>query len=449
MPQPPDAVTLLSAEGHKDAGRRVAADSDRMTRLASRRLRWLLPAGIAAAIAVASVATTAAASASGQPKLAPKTAAQLLVAVENASPAGLSGTIVETAKLGLPDISGLLGSSGGSGLSLESLVTGSNTMNVWYAGKDKQRFALLGQLSEDDLIHNGSDLWSYDSSTRTVTHKTLTPDESDQVGSSIASAAPSLDPQAAAEKALAAIDPTTAVVVDRTARVAGRAAYQLQLSPKDTRSLIGSVQIAIDAATSVPLRLQIFAAGATSPAFQVGFTSVSFNVPNTSVFEFVPPAGASVEQDTAPFGDSLDDTPFGNNSNFVVHTRIRGSAPSGPQQTLVTPGDTSTNVTPARKVTELGKGWTAVIKITNAVPADSVGPPLPSSPASSGPASSSGPAVTIRRDSPLDDIATQVPGGEVITTALLTIYITHDGTAYVGPVSVANIEKVASSGHGL
>jgi outer membrane lipoprotein-sorting protein len=455
MPQPPEAVTMLSAEEHKDAGRRLAADSDPMTRLASRRLRWLLPAGIAAAIAVASVATTAAASASGQPKLTAKTAAQLLVAVESASPAGLTGTIVETAKLGLPNISGLLGSSGGSGLSLESLVTGSNTMNVWYAGKDQQRFALLGQLSEDDLIHNGTDLWSYDSSTRTVTHKTLTPDESDQVGSSIASAAPSLDPQAAAEKALAAIDPTTAVVVDRTARVAGRAAYQLQLSPRDTRSLIGSVQIAIDAATSVPLRLQIFAAGASSPAFQVGFTSVSFNVPNTSIFEFVPPAGASIEQDTAPFGDSLDGSPFGN-GNLIVHTRVRGSV-ANPQQTIVTPGTDSANVTPARKVTELGKGWTEVLKITNAVPAlpANVGltsnGPLPSSgpQSSAGPESSSGPAITIRRSSPLDDIATQVPGGELITTALLSIFIANDGTLYVGPVSPANIEKVASSGQGL
>jgi outer membrane lipoprotein-sorting protein len=452
MPQPGEAVTMLSAEGHKDAGRRVAADSEAMTRLASRRLRWLLPAGIAAAIAVASVATTAAASASAQPKLAVKTAAQLLVAVENASPAGLSGTVVETAKLGLPDISGLVGDSGGSGLSIESLVTGSNTMNVWYAGSDRQRFALLGQLSEDDLIHNGTDLWSYDSSTRTVTHKTLTKDASDKVGASIASSAPSLDPQTAAEKALAAIDPTTVVVVDRTARVAGRAAYQLLLSPKDTRSLIGSVQIAIDAATSVPLRVQIFAAGATSPAFQVGFTSVSFNVPNASVFEFVPPAGASVEQDTAPFGDSLDDTPFGN-SNLVIHTRVHGSAGS-PQQTIVTPGTPTTDVTPARKVTTLGKGWTEVVKITNAVPALpanvplSSNAPLPSGAASSGP-ESSGPQITFRRDSPLDNIATQVPGGELITTALLSIFIANDGTLYIGPVSPANIEKVASSGQGL
>ena len=444
---------MLSPGGHKDAGRRVAADSDAMTRLASRRLRWLLPAGIAAAIAVASVATTAAASASGEPKLAAKTAAQLLVAVENASPAGLSGTVVETAKLGLPDISGLVGSTGGSGLSIESLVTGSNTMNVWYAGQDRQRFALLGQLSEDDLIHNGADLWSYDSSTRTVTHKTLTPDASDKVGSSIASSAPSLDPTVAAEKALAAIDPTTEVVVDRTARVAGRAAYQLQLSPKDTRSLIGSVQIAIDAATSVPLRVQIFAAGATSPAFQVGFTSVSFNVPNASIFEFVPPAGATVEQDTAPFGDTLS-SGFGD-SGIVVHTRVNGKDLSGkgadPNGTLGTPAPPlPTNLGSKRKVTELGKGWTEVVKITNAMPALPATPAAPNGPlASSGPLSSSGPQITFRRVSPLDDIATPVPGGELITTALLSIFITNDGTLYIGPVSAANIEKVASSGQGL
>src|SRR5450432_1442859 len=297
--------------------------SDAMTSRGTRRLRWLVPAVIAAAIAAASLTTTAAANASDQPKLAAKTAAELLVAVEQADPAGLSGTIVETAKLGLPDLSGLAGAGGSGGdssLTVESLVTGSHTMNVWYAGAEHQRFALLGQLSESDVIHNGTDLWTYSSTTRTVTHKTLSADESANPKPSIASAAPALDPQAAAEQALAAIDPTTTVQVDRTARVAGRAAYQLLLSPKDTRSLIGSVRIAIDAATFVPLRVQIFAAGATSPAFQVGFTSVSFNVPNSSIFEFVPPAGASVEQDTAPFGDTFS-TAFGDNS-FVVHSRV-------------------------------------------------------------------------------------------------------------------------------
>ena len=72
-----------------------------------------------------------------------------------------------------------------------------------------------------------------------------------------------LTPQQAASQALAAIDPTTKVSVDGTASVAGRSAYELVLKPRDTRSLVGDVRIAIDAKTDVPLRVQVLAEGAT------------------------------------------------------------------------------------------------------------------------------------------------------------------------------------------
>jgi outer membrane lipoprotein-sorting protein len=391
-----------------------------MTSRATRRLRWLVPAGIAAAIAAASLTTTAAANASDQPKLAAKTAAELLVAVEQADPAGLSGTIVETAKLGLPDLSGLAGAGGSGGdssLSVESLVSGSHTMNVWYAGAEHQRFALLGQLSESDVIHNGTDLWTYSSTTRTVTHKKLSAHDA-AAPSSLASAAPALDPQAAAEKALAAIDPTTTVQVDRTARVAGQAAYQLLLSPKDTRSLIGSVRIAIDAATFVPLRVQIYATGATSPAVQVGFTDVSFNVPDMSVFDFVPPAGATVQENATPF-DSLGGP----------RVYPRGQGPSDNS------GRSAVPTTPTRHAVLLGKGWTQVVEIPQA---DSTG----------------GAQSTINRiggaeSQLLDQAATAVPGGRLITTTLVSILITNDGKIFAGPVDAADLQKVASSGQGL
>jgi outer membrane lipoprotein-sorting protein len=392
-----------------------------MTSRATRRLRWLVPAGIAAAIAAASLTTTAAANASDQPKLAAKTAAELLVAVEQADPAGLSGTIVETAKLGLPDLSGLAGAGGSGGdssLTVESLVSGSHTMNVWYAGAEHQRFALLGQLSESDVIHNGTDLWTYSSTTRTVTHKTLSAHDAAAAPSSLASAAPALDPQAAAEQALAAIDPTTTVQVDRTARVAGRAAYQLLLSPKDTRSLIGSVRIAIDAATFVPLRVQIYATGATSPAVQVGFTDVSFNVPNMSVFEFVPPAGATVQENATPF-----DTVSGPN----MPPRIDG--PKGSS------GDGVATTAPAQHTTLLGKGWTQVVEVTL---------PTPTGDAPSGTLSLGGADGQL-----LDQVATAVPGGRLVTTALVSILITNDGKVFAGPVDAADLQKVASSGQGL
>ena len=111
-----------------------------------------------------------------------------------------------------------------------------------------------------------------------------------------------LTPQQAADKALRAITPTTAVSTDPTATVAGRPAYQLLLEPRDTASLVGSVRIAIDGATHIPTRVQVFAKGASSPAFEVGFTSFDPSTPSASVFGFNPPPGAKVTEHCRPTG---------------------------------------------------------------------------------------------------------------------------------------------------
>src|SRR5436309_3084854 len=88
-----------------------------------------------------------------------------------------------------------------------------------------------------------------------------------------------LTPQQAAKQVLAAVGPTTTVKVDTNVTVAGQAAYALVLAPKDARSLIGQVQIDVDGSNGVPLRLQVFARGASSPAFQVGYTDIAFVKP--------------------------------------------------------------------------------------------------------------------------------------------------------------------------
>ncbi len=77
--------------------------------------------------------------------------------------------------------------------------------------------------------------------------------------------------------------------------VAGQPAYQLVLAPKDSRSLIGRVTIALDGQhPNVPLRVQVFARGAASPSFQVGYTSISFVRPAAANFSFTPPPGTKV-----------------------------------------------------------------------------------------------------------------------------------------------------------
>src|ERR1700744_2092404 len=74
--------------------------------------------------------------------------------------------------------------------------------------------------------------------------------------------------------------------------VAGEPCYQLVLAPKDDRSLVGKVTIAIDGKYGVPLRVQVFAKDAASPAFQFGYTALQFPAPAN--YAFPPPPGASV-----------------------------------------------------------------------------------------------------------------------------------------------------------
>ncbi len=272
-----------------------------MPTLTSRsRLRWAVPVAAGVLLAGAGpIVSSITASAHGS--LPPRTAAQLLVDVQHAQLHALSGTVVQTSNLGLPSLPSI-GGHGGDSASFSSLVSGSHTMRLWYAGPDHVRLALLGQLGESDLVRNGADLWAWSSATNTATHYAVpTGGGQDATSTGPASGTP-MTPQQAAQAALKAITPSTRVTTDPTAVVAGRSAYQLDLVPRDPRSLVGSVRIAIDGSTHIPTRVQVFARGASSPAFEVGFTSFSTSTPPASVFGFTPPPGATVKQGTTPSG---------------------------------------------------------------------------------------------------------------------------------------------------
>jgi len=259
--------------------------------LRSPALRWAVPIGAVVAIGAGVALTSGNADAAA--KLPPKTAAQLLVDLAKAPERQLSGTVVETAKLGLPE----LPSVAGGGTSLQSLVTGSHTARVWYGTDRKARVSLVGDLAETDVVRNGDDVWLWSSSTREATHYTV---KEGQQEPSATPPAVATDPATAAKQALAAIDPSTQVDVDGTGYVADRPVYELSLAPRDSRSLVGSVRLAVDSETSMPLRVQVFARGTQEPAFETGFTDVQFEQPAASIFSFTPPPGAKVVEGGTP-----------------------------------------------------------------------------------------------------------------------------------------------------
>jgi outer membrane lipoprotein-sorting protein len=266
-------------------------------------LRWAVPTVTAVAL-VGSVAAFGELRAIAGSGLSDRTAAQLLVDVQKARLDGLSGTVVQRSDFGLPDIP-VAGASGGTGSSnLTSLLSGTHTMRVWFAGPDKARMALLGTLGESDVIRNGQDVWVWASQEKTAKHYLLPAHAATGKSAAIPGMPTPTDlptsPQAAAEKALAAITPSTKVTTSGTAIVAGRSAYELVLEPKDATSLVSQVRVAIDGTEHVPLRVQVFAKSVPDPVFEVAFNAVDFARPDAAQFTFKPPPGTTVTDSKVP-----------------------------------------------------------------------------------------------------------------------------------------------------
>ncbi|OIV39050.1 hypothetical protein BIV57_02805 [Mangrovactinospora gilvigrisea] len=290
--------------------------TDQGPRRSRRYARIAVPAGVAAVAALAASLGPALAD-SGGPSLTHLTAKQLLekMAAARGGTEAFSGTVTSTPDLGLPQIpSGLGGAagssstpSGGAGGKASSsaadpqkhlmgLLTGDSTMQVAVDGPKKSSVALVESLAEYRVVRNGDSVWAYDSSSNTAWHRTLSGAEQKQMQQKKA-ATPSPEattPSAVADRLLAAAGPSTSVNADGTTTVAGRDAYVLDLTPKNTGSTIGDVKIAVDAQKYVPLRVTVDPASGGKAAWQVGFTSISFGTPPASRFAFTPPSGAKV-----------------------------------------------------------------------------------------------------------------------------------------------------------
>ena len=368
-------------------------------------LRWLVPLTVAGVLAAgaSTVGVITAAARSGLPH---RSAAQLLVDVQKARLDGLSGTVVQNADLGLPSLPGVSSGSGSSDMT--SLVSGSHTLRLWYAGPDRARLALLGSLGESDVVRNGSDLWTWSSSTHSATHHTL-PKGTPDTPKSLASASP-VTPQQAADLALKAISPSTKVSTDGTAVVAGRSAYELVLTPRDTNTLVGSVQIAIDGSTHVPLRVQVFPQGSSKPAFQVGFTSFDPTRPDPSVFAFNPPPGTKVTE---------------SGGAVLPKTRPHG-LPSGKDLK-------GTGLRGKGAPTVVGTGWTSVVIAK--VPTGAMS-------GSSGPSGTPDPAQLLRA---LPKVSGAWGSGHVLRGTLFSAVLTDDGRVAVGAVAPAVLYRALAS----
>jgi outer membrane lipoprotein-sorting protein len=256
-------------------------------------MRWLPAAVLPVVVVGAAIAVPAFAEA--PPSLPEKSAEQVHTMIADSTDATYSGTVEQSSNFGLPAISALTQGGGpdASGMSTAlELLTGSHTARVYIGGDDRSRVQVMDTLAERDVVRNGDEVWFYDSDAKEARHVTLS-DLGDHGGSGADSDVPSTPAEMAATL-LDGLDSSTTVTVSDTARVAGRAAYTLTLTPKSDTTLVESVALSVDSETGLPLAVKVVAADQEAPAFSVAFSDISFATPDASLFEFTPPETATV-----------------------------------------------------------------------------------------------------------------------------------------------------------
>jgi outer membrane lipoprotein-sorting protein len=383
-------------------------------------LRWLIPSA-AAVVVIGGGAAAGTIVANADPALPERSAAQLLVDLQSADPEAFSGTVVQSSDLGLPGIAGLLGNAAGGGGNLTSLIAGSNTARVWYAGEEKMRFSLLGTSNQTDVIRNGTDAWIWESAGNTGTHVKL------PAGAPHAEATPSGlpgTPQEAADAALAAIDDTTKVETTGAAEVAGRDAYELVISPRDTNSLVGQVRLAIDAKEHIPLRVDVYAKNTQKPAFRVAFEQITFAVPADEQFTFNPPAGAKITEQAIP-ADAM-----------------KGSAAEA-EKAGKSAEEAARQAAASEDLKVVGKGWTSIV-VAKAPIKEATAEAAKADEARSPEAAEAGAVVENFLDT-LQPVSGSWGSGKLLSSALFSVLLTDDGRVLAGAVTPESLYTAAAA----
>ncbi|MEV7075468.1 sigma-E factor regulatory protein RseB domain-containing protein [Streptomyces sp. NPDC093990] len=404
-----DSATAADAEELRAARRRKAA-------------RYVVPATVVG-LAAATIGLVPALADSGDPDLPKISAQELIEKIAASDVQQLSGTVKITTDLGLPDLGGLensLGSAAGPSGSgdgssadpsgkLTELASGTHTLRVAADGENRQKISLLEDAAEYSLIHNGKDVWGYDSKSNSVFHTTASESDGKQREELPAT------PKDLAEEALKAADKTTSVTVDGTAQVAGRDAYRLVVKPKDDGSTVGQITVAVDAKTGLPLKFTLTPASGGAAVVDAGFTQVSFARPAASTFDFTPPKGAKVEEEDASKAPEHSEDFGKDRSEKFGKGAAGGFGEHGPEGMNV-----------------IGDGWDSIATF------DTGGQGVPSG-------SEVGGDIGGFLDSLGDKVSGEFGKGTVFKTRLINALITDDGKVYVGAVTKDALVKAADA----
>lgn len=370
--------------------------------MSRKSFKWLPAVVVPALIAVGVVSVPLQAGAAVD--LPDKTANEVLQLIAESTEDSFSGTVEKSANLGLPEglstgLSGMSesvpggmdgmaghGAAGALASGLE-LLSGTHEARVFVSGPFSLRVQVKDRLAERKAVSNGTDAWFYDSETNVASHLAIPPEAKAELSEELEDAADLATPAQIADRLLDKLGGSTDFAVGTDSKVAGRTVYELLLTPKASGTLAESVSISVDSETGLPLQVSVAASGQEDPAVQIGFTAIDFSEPAADLFEFAPGDGVTVQEIPLPTGP-----PSG-----MSHPDL------GIGEPVVT-----------------GAGWDAIVEVPAA------------------------PAVAELFENPLfAEMTTDVDGGRVFSTALVTVFFTDDGRVLAGSVPLDRLQAAA------
>ncbi len=229
---------------------------------------------------------------------------------------------------------------------------------LWMTNDGRGRIELQSNAGDAQIVWSPTDVTVYDASSNTDYHATLPAAKPD---SSTPDAAPTLSEitdflgKVGLHVALSDAQPTN---------VGGMPAYTVALSPQHDGGLLGKVEVSWDAAHAVPLRVAVYAQGATSPVLELTTADIAYKAVDSSAVDVTPPSGAKtvdLGQLSPGNGSSADKAPVTGLAAVSQAVGFSITAPDTlvglPRQDVRLVGDPATGTV----IVTYGKGLGAIV----------------------------------------------------------------------------------------
>jgi len=177
---------------------------------------------------------------------------------------------------------------------------------------------------------NGTSVWVYDSTSNTATQYALPADTGTSASPSPGTNGFNLGNIGNLSQLMSAVNLS---VTQGT--VAGRDAYVLTVEPTATKTTLGSINVAFDSTTFVPLSVDIVDAGGTT-VLHAAITSVDYTVIDAGLFDYTPPTDAKVVHATMKADPRNGATPpsMGTNGTTEPTATMQSLTVTGAQVTV-------------------------------------------------------------------------------------------------------------------